>query len=207
MTPEQQALFDELTQLQQRTATGVLAGMTQRAAYFAAGGKADTDESADSSCSQILSNIKVKAFMDSMKLQAVNDAIMGREEMLARLSMFARKGIKDIVKFKTVVIGKDMETGEDLQQTGWWIPDSVLQNEEDLSIISELEVGKFGPKIKTHSALQAMAQIAKMQGYEAAGKWEISGPNGGPIRHAAELSDDDLERLARGATETPAASE
>lgn len=181
MTPEQQALFDELTQLQQRTATGVLAGMTQRAAYFAAGGKADTDESADSSCSQILSNIKVKAFMDSMKAQAVNEAIMGREEMLARLSLYARKGIKDIVKFKTVVIGKDMETGEDLQQTGWWIPDSVLQSEEDLSIISELEVGKFGPKIKTHSALQAMAQIAKMQGYEAAQKFEHAGPGGQPL--------------------------
>lgn len=207
MTPEQQALFDNLTQLQQRVATNVLAGMSQRIAYFQAGGSAKTDLSADATVSELLSNPNVKAFMDSMKVQAVNDAIMGREEMLARLSLYARKGIKDIVKFKTVVIGKDMETGEDLQQTGWWIPDSVLQSEEDLSIISELEVGKFGPKIKTHSALQAMAQIAKMQGYEAAGKWEISGPNGGPIRHAAELSDDDLERLARGAAEAPAASE
>lgn len=207
MTPEQKALFDELTELQQRVATGVLAGMTQRAAYYAGGGKAKNDDGADMSASQIMGNPKVKAFTDSMKVQAVNDAIMGREEMLARLSLYARKGIKDIVKFKTVVIGKDLETGEDLQQTGWWIPDSVLQSEEDLSIISELEVGKFGPKIKTHSALQAMAQIAKMQGYEAAGKWEISGPNGGPIRHAAELSDDDLERLARGAPESPAASE
>lgn len=207
MTPEQKALFDELTELQQRVATGVLAGMTQRAAYYAGGGKAKNDDGADMSASQIMGNPKVKAFTDSMKVHAVNEAIMGREEMLARLSLYARKGIKDIVKFKTVVIGKDLETGEDLQQTGWWIPDSVLQSEEDLSIISELEVGKFGPKIKTHSALQAMAQIAKMQGYEAAGKWEISGPNGGPIRHAAELSDDDLERLARGDAETPAASE
>lgn len=207
MTPEQQALFDNLTQLQQRVATNVLAGMSQRIAYFQAGGSAKTDLSADATVSELLSNPNVKAFMDSMKVQAVNEAIMGREEMLARLSLYARKGIKDIVKFKTVVIGKDLETGEDLQQTGWWIPDSVLQSEEDLSIISELEVGKFGPKIKTHSALQAMAQIAKMQGYEAAGKWEISGPNGGPIRHAAELSDDDLERLARGAPEAPAASE
>jgi phage terminase small subunit len=194
MTPEQQALFDELTQLQQRTATGVLAGMTQRAAYFAAGGKASDDDSADSSCSQILSNIKVKAFMDSMKVQAVNDAIMGREEMLARLSLFARKGIKDIVKFKTVVIGKDMETGEDLQQTGWWIPDSVLQSEEDLSIISELEVGAKGPKIKTHSSLQAMAQIARLQGYDAAQKSELT-----IIKSAGELSDDELAAIAASA--------
>ncbi|MNO35957.1 Terminase small subunit [compost metagenome] len=202
MTPEQQLLFDQLTQLQQRTATGVLAGMTQRAAYFAAGGKAADDDSADSSCSQILSNIKVKAFMDSMKVQAVNDAIMSRDEMLARLSLFARKGVKDIVKFKTAVIGKDLDTGEEIQQTGWFIPDSVLQNEDDLSIISELEVGKFGPKIKTHSSLQAMAQIAKLQGWEAASKHEFSGPDGGPIRHATELSDEALEKLALTATQT-----
>jgi phage terminase small subunit len=194
MTPEQKALFDELTELQQRVATGVLAGMTQRAAYYAAGGKANNDVTADSSAYEILSKPQVVAFMDSMKLQAVNEAIMGREEMLARLSLFARKGIKDIVKFKTVVIGKDMETGEDIQQTGWWIPDSVLQSEEDLSIISELEVGKFGPKIKTHSALQAMAQISRMQGYDAAQKSELT-----IIKSAGELSDDELAAIAASA--------
>lgn len=201
MTPEQQILFDQLTQLQQRVATNVLAGMSQRIAYFQAGGGAKTDESADATASEILSNPTVKAFMDSMKTQAVSDAIMGREEMLARLSLYARKGVKDIVKFKTAVIGKDMESGEDVLQTGWFIPDSILQNEEDLSIISELEVGKFGPKIKTHSSLQAMAQIAKMQGYEAASKHEFSGPNGGPIRTATELTDEQLELLAMGATQ------
>jgi hypothetical protein len=168
MTPEQQALFDNLTQLQQRMATNVLAGMSQRAAYVQAGGKGATESAIDSSSSEILRNLQVKAFMDSMKLQAVSDAIMSREEMLARLSLFARKGVKDIVRFKTAEIGRDMETGEPLLQTGWFIPDSVLQSEEDLSIISELEVGKNGPKIKTHSSLQAMAQIAKLMGYEAA---------------------------------------
>lgn len=200
MTPEQKALFDELTELQQRTATGVLAGMTQRAAYFAAGGKADTNDSADSSASQILSNLKVKAFMDSMKVQAVSDAIMGRDEMLARLSLFARKGVKDIVRFDTAVIGKNMETGEDVKQTGWFIPDSILQSEEDLSIISELEVGKFGPKIKTHSSLQAMAQIAKLMGYEAPGKLELTGKDGQPIKtqEVKDLTDEELdEELAK----------
>lgn len=170
MTPEQKLLFDDLTELQQRIATGVLAGMTQRAAYYAGGGKAKDDPGADMSASQIISNPKVKAFMDSMKMQAVSDAIMSREEMLARLSLFARKGVKDIVRFRSTVVGIDPETGEAVEQTVWVIPDDVMQNEDDLSIISELEVGKHGPKIKTHSSLQAMAQIAKLQGYEAAQK-------------------------------------
>lgn len=181
MTPEQKSLFDQLTQLQQRVATNVLAGMTQRQAYLTAGGKAKNDESADATASEILRNPSVVAFMDSMKVQAVSDAIMTREEMLERLSLFARKGISDIVEFKTAVIGKDMETGEDIQQTGWWIPDSVMQDRKSLSIISELEVGKFGPKIKTHSALQAMAQIARIQGYESAQKFEHTGADGAPL--------------------------
>lgn len=172
MTPEQQDLFDQLTALQQRTVTGVLAGMSNRAAYRVAGGTASTDESADSAVSTMLSSVKVKAFMDSMKLQAVSDAIMGREEMLARLSLFARKDLKDIVEFKTSVIGKDMETGEDIQQTGWFIPDSVLQDPDSLSIIDELSVDKFGPKIKTKDQVKAMAMIAKLQGYEAPTKVE-----------------------------------
>lgn len=195
MNAEQQALFDNLTQLQQRTATGVLAGMSQRAAYYAAGGKADNDNAADAIASRMLSDAKVKSFMDSMKVQAVSDAIMTREEMLARLSLFARKGVKDIVRFDTAVIGKNMETGEDVKQTGWFIPDTILQNDEDLSIISELEVGKFGPKIKTHSSLQAMAQIAKLMGYEAASKLELTGKDGKPIetREVKDLTDEELD--------------
>lgn len=170
MTPEQKSLFDKLTQLQQRVATNVLAGMSQRAAYYAGGGTAKSDDSADSAAATLLSNVKVKEFMDSMKVQAVNDAIMSREEMAARLTLLGRKGIKDITRFKTVVIGMDMETGEEISQTAWEIPDSVLQDPESMSIIESLESGKSGPKIKAYSSIQAMALLAKLQGYEAPSK-------------------------------------
>lgn len=200
MTPEQKALFDQLTELQQRTATGVLAGMSQRAAYFAAGGTAKNDETADAISSRMLSDAKVKAFMDSMKMQAVSDAIMGREEMMQRLSLLGRKGIKDIVRFKTATVGLDMETGEPLEQTAWEIPDSVLQDQESLSIIESLESGKGGPKIKTYSSIQAMALLAKLQGFEAAQKFEHSGPGGGPImtKDVTEMTDEQLAALIAG---------
>lgn len=198
MNAEQQALFDQLTQLQQRTATGVLAGMTQRAAYYSAGGKADTDESADSSCSQILSNLKVKAFMDSMKMQAVSDAIMTREEAMKILTAMSRGNLTDIVKFRTANVGIDPETGEMLQQTAWTLDENLQQtNPDKLIIISELEVGKNGPKIKTHSKTAAIAQLAKMQGWESASKHEISGPNGGAIsvREVGDMTDAELAAL------------
>lgn len=194
MTPEQQLLFDELTQLQQRVCINVLAGMSQRQAYRLAGGSAKTDESADATVSEILSNPNVKAFMDSMKRQAVSDAIMTREEAMAKLSLIARTDLKDIVKFRTATIGKDMETGEDLNQTAWEINADLQANADDkLSIISELEVGKFGPKIKTHNQLAALKQLAELQGWNAAKKFEHTGKDGGPIMtsHSDFYADDE----------------
>lgn len=201
MTPEQQLLFDQLTELQQRTATGVLAGMTQRAAYYAAGGSAKSDESADSTAAIMLSNAKVKAFMDSMKAQAISDAIMSREEAMRILTDLARGNLTDLVKFKTVNIGKDMETGEDINQTAWTIDEDLQQSDPaKLIIISELEVGKNGPKIKQHSKTAAIQQLAKMQGWESASKHEIAGPGGGPIltKDVSDLSDEALLALIAG---------
>lgn len=202
MTPEQKLLFDELTELQQRTATNTLAGMTQRAAYYAAGGKANNDVTADSSACEILSKPQVKAFMDSMKVQAVSDAIMTREEAMKILTQLGRGNLTDIVKFKTVHVGQNAETGDDVHQTAWTIDEGLQANDPDkLMIISELEVGKNGPKIKQHSKVAAIAQLAKMGGWESASKHEISGPGGGPIltKDVSELSDDALMALIAGA--------
>lgn len=201
MTPEQLALFDNLTELQQRVATGVLAGMTQRAAYYAGGGKAKDENGADMSASQIIGNPKVKAFMDSMKLQAVSDAIMSREEAMKILTQLGRGNLTDIVKFKTSHVGQNAETGDDVHQTTWTIDEELQQNDpEKLMIISELEVGKNGPKIKQHSKVAAIAQLAKMGGWEAAQKFEHAGPGGGPIltKDVTELSDEQLLALIAG---------
>lgn len=202
MTPEQQDLFSVLTQLQQRVATNVLAGMSQKEAYIQAGGKANTTDNNTRACaSEILANPNVKAFMDSMKMQAVSDAIMTREEAMKILTQMARGNLTDIVKFRTAHIGKDMETGEDIRQTAWELDESLQETApEKLTIISELEVGKSGPKIKQHSKSAAIALLAKMGGWEAAQKFEHAGPGGGPIltKDVSELSDEALMALIAG---------
>lgn len=201
MNAEQQELFDNLTQLQQRMATNVLAGMSQRAAYVQAGGKGATETVIDSSASEILRNPQVKSFMDSMKTQAVNDAIMSREEAMKILTTLGRGNLTDIVKFKTSHVGQNAETGDDIHQTTWVIDEDLQANDPDkLIIISELEVGKNGPKIKQHSKVAAIAQLAKMGGWEAAQKFEHAGPGGGPIltKDVSELSDEALMALIAG---------
>lgn len=178
MNADQKFLFDQLTALQQRVCTHVLSGMTQRQAYRLAGGQADSDESADSAVSTMLSNEKVVAFMDAMKEEAVSDAIMSRKEAMEKLSLLARTDLKDLVDFGEYELGIDEESGNPVIQASWKIKPQALQNPQQMAAISELTATKEGLKIKTHSPLDAIKQLAKMQGWEAAQKIDHSSKDG-----------------------------
>lgn len=197
MTPEQKFLFDQLTQLQQRVATNVLSGMSQRQAYYMGGGTAEDEKAADAIASRMLTDAKVSAFMDAMKEQAVSEAVMSRQEALEKLSLLARTDLKDLVEFGDYELGTDSETGEPIIQASWKIKPSAMQDPKQMAAIAELNASKEGIKIKTHSPLAAIKQLADMQGWNAPEKKELTGPNGGPIltKDVSELSDADLAAL------------
>jgi phage terminase small subunit len=185
MTADQKALFDKLTKLQQRVATNSLSGMSNRAAYIEAGGKAEGENSMDATASEILSSLKVKAFMDAMKEEAVSKAVMTRQEMLERLSGLARVDMKDLVEFGEHELGE--EDGEPVIQTTWKIKDSAKQSPETMASIAELTAGRDGIKVKQHSPMQAMKQLSDLMGWDAAKKTKA-------ISEFSELSDEDLDR-------------
>lgn len=197
MNAEQKILFDSLTLLAQKVCVNVLAGMTQRQAYFEAGGTANSDDSADATVSQLLSNPKVVLFMDSMKDEAVSNAVMSRQEALEKLSNLARTDLKDLVEFGSYDLGEDQD-GNPIVQASWRIKDSVMQDPNKMAAISELTSGRDGIKIKTHSPITAIQQLAKMQGWESASRVELAGKDGGPIqvKDVSEMSDDDLLAIA-----------
>lgn len=89
MTPEQKQLADACTNLQRLTVLGVVAGKTQRQAYYDAGGTAETDDTADAVSSRMLSDARVKAFFDAMMRQAQEDAIWTRRDSLQTLAEIA----------------------------------------------------------------------------------------------------------------------
>lgn len=176
MTPEQQKLSDELTNLQRGVVLGVVTGKSQREAYYAAGGKAKSDEAADASASEILSNPTVKAFHDSLIADAVSDAVLTRQQALERLSLMAATEITDILDFRTVevqTIGKDgdMETA---QETIWTMRDSPDVERKAKAAIKSVTMTKFGPKIEMYDATSAIAQIAKMQSWDAPAKLDLN---------------------------------
>lgn len=183
MTPEQQALAYKLTNLQRGVVLGVVAGKSQRQAYYDAGGKAKTDEAADTSAYEIMSRPEVVAFYDSLVSSAAGDAILTRAEALERLSLIARTRITDVLEFETVEVETTNKDGEPETKTEtiWRMKESAELNELAASAIKSVTMTKFGPKIEMHDAHAAIAQVAKMQGWDAAQKHELTGPDGGPI--------------------------
>lgn len=183
MTPEQKALSEKLTNLQRLTVLGVVAGKSQRQAYYDAGGKAKTDESADATVSEILSDPKVRLFTDSLVSSIANDAIMSREEAMERLSLMGRTRITDILEFEAVEVVAKGKDGEDETKTEtiWRLKDSAELQERAAAAIKSVTMTKQGPKIEMYDAKDAMAQLAKMQGWEAAQKLTLGGDADNPI--------------------------
>ena len=169
MTPEQTALFEKLTRMQRRVCTALLSpGTTPRQAYYAGGGTAKTDRTADACMSEMLTHPNVRAFLSEMEKTAVRSAIMEKEEAMEILTNMARTKLSDLVEWARYPIASSMETGEVTEwQTGWRIKDSVEQDPEKMGMIAELSSGKDGIKIKTHSRKDAMSLLAKLKGWEA----------------------------------------
>lgn len=172
LTPEQQALSEPLTKLQRLIVLGMVGGKTQRQAYYDAGGKAKNDNTADASVSEILGNPRVDAFYKSMIAQVANTAIMTREEALERLSLIGRTHITDILEFRTVAVSTIGEDGEPstADETIWLMKDSPDVEQRAAAAIKSVTLTKQGPKIEMYDARDAIAQISKMQGWDAAQK-------------------------------------
>ncbi len=186
MNEEQSALFNALTPLQKEVSLNSISGMNNIDAYKASSGKAKTDKARESSVSQILSNHKVKNFIKSMANHIVNPAVMSRQEMIERLSGLARTNMSDLITWgiqgdtATTDINQDGDEidPEDFAdgqepQSVWVIKPSALQDPAKVASIAEVSAGKDGIKIKQHSPLAAMKQLAELAGYEAPKQIEV----------------------------------
>jgi len=151
LSAHQTALFDSLTKLQQKTALGVLAGLTQRQAYKKAGGSAKNEGSMDALASRCLSNVKVKEFIRSVRHEEANHAIMSRDEAMVRLSNIARAGINHI--------GELTPEGLVMHEN---IPIEVQECIENFSAYD----GKVTVKLK--SGTEAIKQLRAMEAWDLA---------------------------------------
>lgn len=197
MTDEQKILFDNMTSKQQACALKRLEdhSASNGEIYKRATGRYNiTNDSARVYGYKILNHPDTVAFLDTFNIESSNESIMSREEMMLRLTNIARHQITDVVQ----IINPeqqlmDMVTGEIYEGQSAW----SVRADADTSLITELSKGKDGLKVKTHSAVDAMKQLAAMQGFNAPTKTEISGPGGSPVQ-THELSDEEFaDQLAK----------
>ena len=115
--------------------------------------------------SALMAKGDVRVRIEQLRAKAETASVMSRQEALERLSTFARTDLSDLVEFGAYELGQD-DGGKPIVQAAWKIRDSVLQDPKKLAAISELSAGRDGIKIKTHSPLQAIQQLAKLQGWD-----------------------------------------
>lgn len=169
MTPEQQALSEKLTKLQRAVVLGVVAGKSQRQAYYDAGGNANSEAAADTVVSRMFRDVEVSDFYESLIAEAAKGAVLTRERALERLTLMAETEITDILEFRTIEVqkvGKDGEIETD-KETTWLMKDSPEIERRARAAIKSVTMTKQGPKIEMYDSSAAIAQIAKMQGWDA----------------------------------------
>jgi len=177
MTEEQKELFDKLTPLKQGVAINVISGMKPSEAHREAGGECKNESNRRKLASEILTHPDVKAFLDCIGYQAVNEAVMSRQEMLEELSLLSRTNQNDLITwgYRDVEVVNDEGQTETQKQSFWTLKAMEDINPEHLNAIEEVSVGKDGLKFKKVSKLAAMKQLADLAGYNAAVKTEHSG--------------------------------
>jgi len=168
-TEKQLELSRELTDLQRKTVINMVKGnLSQRRAYYAAGGKAKNDVSADSAAHKMFKRVQVNAFYESLLEESAGNSILSRSEAMEILTDIAKTKINDIADFSTIQI-KDDE-GNVKKQSVWSFKDSDEISEKAARVVSEVSVGKDGIKFKTHSQTDAIKQLRAMEGWDAAEK-------------------------------------
>ncbi len=163
MSKEQQDLFESLTPLQKEIALNSISGMNDIDCYKNSSGKAKKENTMRASVCEILANPNVKSFIESMAEHIVNPAIMSRTEMLERLSGLARTNMSDLIEWRT---GPSIDDeGNTVEQSLWSVKESAALDPIKAASIAEVTASKEGFKIKQHSPLAAMKQLAELEGY------------------------------------------
>lgn len=96
LTKEQQSMLDEMTPLNQRFAVNLTLGMNQGRAYKMAGGEA---KDIYAGACGLLRNPKIMEFVDSVRKDQANKAVLKREDAIRILSGFAQVPLDD-ARFK-----------------------------------------------------------------------------------------------------------
>jgi len=202
LTAEQQGLFEKLDPIERGIAVATLSGLKPVQAFRMAAPEVTIgDAAARDRVKALLRKQVYRDFIDSVFAGPISDAIMSQQEALEKLTEIARANMGDMVEYKTVVLGETPQ-GDEVKQSVWKFRDTDDQRPEDLAAIAELKSGVNGLSIKLHSPLQAISQMAMIQGWNKPTKIDHSSPDGSmtpkPLDQIdfSKLSDSAVQEIA-----------
>ena len=169
--------FHKLSPIQRDVCLGVLDGMSWAQAYRASQyATNNVAKEIDNIILWMQRNDDVNAFLNSVRdlSEELDQRLLRRSEALAILSNHARCNIADILEFKPVFKGMCPEGEGPVWETEISVKHPDLLGKEALSSISEIANTMHGVKVKQHSPKEAIAMIAKMQGWEADKKVDVN---------------------------------
>lgn len=173
MTPEQQAAFNALTALQRLVVIEHLAGHAHDKVWKNCRPESKmTGAAAISRVRNILANPSVSKLIKLLQMEKVSELVMDRQEALERLTNVARGNMADLVEFATVQVGVD-QSDRPVYQAVWVFKDSALMDPKTMQTIAELACNKDGFKVKQHSPLAAIKQLAEMQAWNKEAKIKV----------------------------------
>jgi phage terminase small subunit len=188
LTDKQLELASKLTTLQRKFIIELVKPKTsQRQAYIKAGGTAKTEQSQDSSATKMFSNVKVRAFYNSLMESKTVSSIMERDEALNILSTNARVKMTDVADFGWVEIGRD-EHDNPIMQTVWTMKNSDEIEPAIISCIKSVTLTNKGPKIELHDQQGAIKQLTDILGWAVPKKTELTGADGGALKINTEVT-------------------
>lgn len=170
-------LYQKLTPLQQAFCTHYIKTNNATHAYKLAKGVSVAERTARTVSSRMLANVDVKRYIEAMRSDSITQAVMTRTEMLERLTALARTSMADLIEWTTTPVERmNKETGEfeEVEQSLWVMKQSATLDPIIMSSIAEVTAGRDGFKIKQHSPLTAMKQLAELAGYNEPAKSEVS---------------------------------
>lgn len=174
MTNEQRKMYDALTNLEKMVVIEHLTGVTHPTVWRRVRPESTLNDAAASvRVNKILRKPKVREFVAAIRMDKLSDVIMSREEAEQKLTTLARGNMADLVEFATVQVGVNPANNEPVYQAVWVFKDSALMDPEKLKTIAELACSKEGFKIKQHSPLAAIKQLAEMKGWNAPTKAKV----------------------------------
>ena len=201
MQPRQLAAFRNLTMRQRRLVLAVLAGNATR----------DAAKASDMTYAHALrilgdSDHATTKLIDSFNFERINDAIMSRDELLARLSDMGRTDISDVVDWHNEGQLFDMETNEIIdKETTFTVKPAHKMTAAARGSIKRIRQTKYGLDVELHDGRSAMVDLARIQGIDAPRKIDHTSTDGSmtpqPGLDVSKLSDEALREIMEAADE------